>query len=186
MWVFLLLVSGGSSLAANLSAEISGLDVLSGKEVVLPAPSKKPKGTVAVFLSAKCPCSDSHIEDLKKLFRAYPDFRFVGIHANPDESLELSKSYFKKAQLPFPVLEDNKSRLANAFKALKTPHAFVLNPKGEILYQGGVTNSIHAKAADKHFLADALEDIQQGREVRTKNGRTLGCIIMREGEENSW
>jgi hypothetical protein len=151
----------------------------------LPAPAGE-KGLVVVFVSAKCPCSDSHLKELKSVAEKYKKFKFVGVHANADEGLALSKSYFDAAHLPFEVIEDGDAKLANEFKALKTPHAFVLSPQGEVLYQGGVTNSANGSMADKHFLAEALEDVQESRNVRTKYGRTLGCIIQRPTDKNIW
>jgi thioredoxin-related protein len=164
-----------------LPAEIHGTDLVQNQQVALPT-----KNLVVVFMSAKCPCSDSHLAVLKKLSENYKDYKFVAVHANSDEGADLTKTYFAAAKLPFPVVQDVKGALANDFKALKTPHAFVFNARGEIAYQGGVTNSAKAESADKNFLAAALEDLHQGHEVKVKNGRTLGCIILRDGEQNTW
>jgi len=174
------------SVLAEVPSEIQGNDVVSGKASSVTNKEKDKKALVVVFVSAKCPCSDSHILELKNLAQKYKDFQFIAIHSNPDETAELAKTYFTKAELPFSVIQDTKTQLADAFKAFKTPHAFVVNTNGDILYQGGVTNSANASKADKHFLADALEDIEQGRKVKNENGRTLGCIIMRESEHNTW
>jgi len=136
---------------------------------------------VVVFMSAKCPCSNSHIPELKNLVSRYKNFEFIGVHSNVNEPPDLTKKYFVEADLPFAVIQDNEAQIADQLKAYKTPHAFVLNPEGKILYQGGVTNSVNAQYAEKHFLKDALEDISQDKPVRLANGRTLGCIIMRTG-----
>jgi hypothetical protein len=179
IFVFTLLLTYGIiGRAANHA--VNGTDLVSGKEVSFEPP------LVVVFMSAKCPCSDSHVAMLRSMPQKYKNFKFVAVHSNADEAKDLAKDYFAKAKLPFPVVEDAGSRLANEFKALKTPHAFVINGGGEILYQGGVTNSASAGAADKNFLADALQAVAEGREVAVKNGRTLGCIIQREGEKNTW
>ncbi|MGZ3690493.1 MAG: redoxin family protein [Pseudobdellovibrio sp.] len=167
---------------ASLPSRIQGLNLVNNKPAALSTQIQDAKALVVVFLSAKCPCSDSHIKVLKKLSEKYKDVKFVGIHSNADENLTVSQKYFKNAGLNFEIIQDKDATLADQFQAFKTPHAFVLNTKGEILYQGGVTNSSHADAADKFFLADALEDIEQNKEVRTPEGRTLGCVIMRPNE----
>lgn len=164
------------TVSAFASIQIQGVDVLTGKMLEI-----KPgaKGTVAIFMSAKCPCSNSHVTAIKTLAQEFKDFSFVAIHANADEDSNQTSTYFKNAGLPFPILQDDQGRLANDFKALKTPHAFVVAPDGKIFFKGGVTASHEADKDSKQFLRDALEDIQAGRAVRVKEARTLGCAISR-------
>ncbi len=166
--------------------EIQGENLLTGAPVHYSTEAKDKKGLIVVFLSAKCPCSDSHTAEIKKLAEQYKNFQFIAVHSNPDESKEVSQRYFQEAHLPFDVIQDHKTTLANEFKAFKTPHAFLINSQGEILFQGGVTNSADCRRADRHFLAEALEDLAQNRKVRTPSARTLGCAIVRESEKNVW
>lgn len=156
-----------------------GLDVVSGKEYQITFPSEK-KATILVFISAKCPCSASHEVLLKDLSSEYKEYAFYGVHSNSDEDLEITKKHFSEIQLPFPVLQDQKSFLANKLGALKTPHAFVLNNNGEVIYHGGVTDSHVGPSAKRHFLKDVLEDLRAGKTPRHKEGRALGCYIQRE------
>ncbi|QDK45857.1 thioredoxin family protein [Bdellovibrio sp. ZAP7] len=179
---FILLISFLGSVntwAAKQVSSIDGTNVLNDKFVHLETKAAA-KGTVVIFMSAKCPCSASHESLLKDMSAEFKDFNFVAVHSNSDEQSAMTKEHFEKAALPFPVIQDSKSRLANDFGALKTPHAFVVNPAGEIVYQGGVTDSHVGPSAKKQFLKDALEDIQAGKTVRMKEGRALGCFIQRE------
>ncbi|MBC7370772.1 MAG: redoxin domain-containing protein, partial [Bdellovibrionaceae bacterium] len=125
-------------------------------------------------------------EVLKKLAGQFKDFNFVAIHSNADETAELTKEYFVRAKLPFEIIQDKDSTLANKFKALKTPHVFVIVLNGEVQFQGGVTDSANASTAKKNYLQDALTDVQAGKPVAVATGRTLGCMIQRSGEGNSW
>lgn len=165
---------------AAVSDGVSGQDLKTQKEVHVEW-KEALKGTVVVFLSSKCPCSNSHVEILKNLAAQYKDFHFLGVHSNEDESVAAAAEYFKKADLPFPVIQDNQAQIADELKAYKTPHVFVFSPEGKVLYRGGVTNSSIGPAADKMYLQNALEDISQNKPVRTPETRTLGCVISREG-----
>lgn len=164
------------------SATLNGTELLSDKVISV---SPQSAGSVVVFLSAVCPCSNSHIEEIKSLAKAHPEMSFVAVHSNLEEGLEESRAYFQKAQLGFPVIQDKNTVIADEFKALKTPHAFVISKDGKLLYQGGVSSSRDIARADRKFLREALEDIQQNKTVRTPEGRTLGCAISR-GEKNVW
>lgn len=167
----------------SFSANVVGPDVRTG-EAISPSLTGR-KGLVAVFLSAVCPCSNSHLRELSALSKEYPDYVFIGIHSNTDEKKQSTQNYFETANLPFPVIQDNGAKIADEFKAYKTPHAFIMKSNGEIVYQGGVSSSHDFENADRKYLREALEDLAKDRPVRTKLGRTLGCVISRGGN-NVW
>ncbi len=174
------------SLAASASPQtkfLEGKNLLTDAKVQVNSTEKK--GLVVVFLSAKCPCSNSHNVELRDLAQTHKEFNFVAVHSNVDEGKDLSKPYFEKAAFPFPVIEDEKAKLADQLQVLKTPHAYIFGSNGEVLYQGGVSNSKDCAKADRKFLREALEDLQAGKKVRIPEGRTLGCAISR-GEKNVW
>ncbi len=183
---FAALLTLSSYTSAAVPSQIQGHLLSSGNVISLETKFSEKKALVLIFMSAKCPCSNSHVPEIKALASKYPDFRFAVIHSNPDESKEDAQKYFNESGLNVEIIQDEKTEIADSLKAFKTPHAFVIGPNGETLYQGGVTNSAHAPNADKHFLANALEDIQKGQKVQTPEGRTLGCVIMRENEKTIW
>jgi peroxiredoxin len=156
--------------AMAMSTKIEGPKIPDMKTVVV-EPAQK--GMVVVFLSAVCPCSNSHLTELKNLKEKFADFNFVGIHSNVDEGKELTVNYFKNANLPFPVIQDTKAKIANDFKAFKTPHAYIILKDGSIAYQGGVSDSHEFNSSKQKYLREALEDLSKGQKVKTPEGRTL-------------
>lgn len=170
-----------TSLFVN-AAPLKGKDLLTERPIEI---HPKEKGTVVVFLSAKCPCSASHINEIKRLAAENPAFQFVGVHSNSNEGKELSQNYFKLVALNFPVLQDTGGKLANEFRASKTPHVFLLSPAGKAVYKGGVTDSKNCDTSGRNYLKEALSDLNQGKAVRTSEARTLGCAIAR-GESDDW
>ena len=100
-----------------------------------------------------------------------------------DENEKTTQAYFKSVNLPFAVIEDSEAKLADTFKAFKTPHAFILSKENQILYEGGVTSSAKAHQASHFHLRDALLDLTSGKEIKVKEVRTLGCMISREKEQ---
>lgn len=181
LFAFIILIIFQNVYAA-LPAKLNALELLTQKKLTLETAAALKKGNVFIFMSAKCPCSDSHVPLIKKLVAQYPDFEFYAVHSNLDEDAKTTQEYFKKQNLPLKLIQDTNTQIADTFQAYKTPHAFVIGKNREILYQGGVTNSSHADRADRFYLRDALEDLHSNREVRTAEGRTLGCVIMRKHE----
>jgi hypothetical protein len=175
--VFVLISGAFLPQARAASDRIEATDLISGDKVSFAIHS--PKEKVIVFLSAVCPCSASHEKILEQLHQDFPEVQFVGIHSNADENDKITKEHFAKAGLTFPVIQDVKSNWANLLGALKTPHAFVVNTKGEIVYKGGVSDSHDAKNARKFFLRDALNDLKKGEGPKVAEARTLGCVIAR-------
>lgn len=166
-----------NAFGAALPSMVQGPSAVTSKDVRVAAEAGK--GLVVVFLSAACPCSNSHIEELIQLAKLHPKFNFVGVHSNGNEDAEMAKSYFTNSKLPFPVIRDSQAQIADQFKALKTPHAFIINAEGSLVYQGGVSNSAKFDQADRRYLREALEDLARNEKVKTPEGRTLGCMISR-------
>lgn len=157
--------------------EFSDQDFLTQKKIEWKAGGDKP--LVVVFLSSLCPCSNSHIGEVKSLAQEYSEVTFVGVHANQEESVTSAGEYFKQAGLPFPVVRDSSQKWTNHFKALRTPHAFIISPMGELLYKGAVSDSREFSRSEQKFLRLALADLKNKREIKIKDSRPLGCQISR-------
>lgn len=175
--LFLFLSVFSHPVFGGLPKQIVLNDVFSGRLTNIDLNSKR---YVFVFLSAKCPCSASHEKKLNELQKVYGNkgFAFYAIHSNSDETLQDVKNHFAHSRLNFPLLQDEKARVADQLGALKTPHAFVV-ANSKILYQGGVDDSNDVEYAEKEYLADALSAISMGREPVEPKTRALGCVIKR-------
>lgn len=165
-------------LLACSSQPIVGKDLRSGTDFFSQSLPKH-KGLVVIFLSANCPCSRSHEGSIEKLAQEFKEFSFLGVHSNKDEEPGLASVHFKEAGFSFPVIQDQNNKIANEFGALKTPHAFIIGPKGECWFNGGVDDSRDASRAKKFYLRQALAELKVGQEPKEKTSRTLGCAIRR-------
>lgn len=180
---FVFLILANVSCSTNQTSELSlpqlkGEDLRNGDAAEFNIGSSK-KPTAIIFLSAKCPCSNSHIDRIINLANQYTSIQFIGIHSNQDEPLESARTYFKSLGLPFPVMRDENAVIADFLKAFKTPHAYLLDPQNQIVYQGGVTDCPEANKSEQQYLKDALEDLINNRPIKNSQGRTLGCFIKR-------
>ena len=170
-----------------LPQKFQPLDLVSGKRVDIQWMSDSPqkKYSVLVFLSIHCPCSRSHQPILRKLHEDFSgdQFQFFGVHSNANESVEDSLKYFKESGLPFPVIQDEDGRIANELGAYKTPHAYILDPHLQVIYQGGVDNTSDASRATEHFVRDNLNQLKKGEKLRESKRRVLGCQILRSSSD---
>ncbi len=157
--------------------KIQGVDVRTMETISVETKSKK--YFVLNFLNSKCPCSQGHFDHINSLQKEFKEFQFIGFNSNKNATLEKVNEHFNQYQINYPIIFDKSLNYANTFKALKTPHVFILNKAGEILYQGGVTETRNFKKAKNFYLKEALTQIQNNKLVTNKSTRTIGCYIQR-------
>lgn len=165
---------------ASEAVELAGVDLVTGQNKRVSFSEGK-YGTVIIFLSSTCPCSKNHLPALNQLAKEFDHngFTFVGVHSNANEDFSEALRYFGRVKPSFPIIQDQDAKIATYFEAYKTPHVFVVNPQRKILFQGGVDDSRAIETAKRHFLKEALDAIQKGKEPPEKNVRVLGCEIKR-------
>jgi thiol-disulfide isomerase/thioredoxin len=154
-------------------------DFLSGKSISQLIKKDK-KATVVFFMSVTCPCSMSHTPHFQELVNKHKDIQFIAINSNIDESETLLKVYLERKKVNFPVIKDFKAKLAKELAAVKTPHVYIFNNKGERIFHGGATNRSDAKSATTFYLKDALSKITNGEKLERNFARALGCYIKRD------
>lgn len=168
------------SSAETIPSKVDLVDLLTSAPIKISF-SDAPQATVVIFVSSTCPCSIAHQDELRTLHAAFSKkgFRFIGIHSNANESITAAREHFLNARLPFEVAADRSAAFADLLKALKTPHAYIISPSREILYQGGVDDSHSPQTAKNRFLRDALAAVERGEQPSPSETRTLGCFIKR-------
>lgn len=174
--VFLCTVFFGPDADASLPpSSAATVDWLTGAKVA----SSSKEVTAIVFVSPICPCSKFHEKALKELAGQFPGVQFVAVYSGNDAmSEDEARAHFRKTGWGFPILRDSGFELANKLGALRTPHAFVLNRTGEVLYKGAVDDT-RTNEPSQRFLQSALVAIQQGKKPETTSTRPMGCRIGR-------
>ncbi len=87
----------------------------------------------------------------------------------------------KVGAAPTAVLLDPDGRLGHEFEAKTTPHMFVIDPKGTLIYEGAIdskptTDPADVKGAD-NYVSDALTAAMAGRPVALSYTRPYGCAV---------
>lgn len=82
---------------------------------------------------------------------------------------------------PTAVLMDEKGELAKLYGAKTTPHMFVIDPKGVLIYNGAIddrstTDKEDVKGA-KNYISAALTESMAGKPVKTSSTRPYGCSV---------
>ena len=79
------------------------------------------------------------------------------------------------------VLVDGESAVAKLYQAKTTPHMFVIDPDGKIVYAGAIDDRPSTRAADplaaNNYVRVALTQATAGTAVTTPNTTPYGCSI---------
>ena len=108
---------------------------------------------------------------------------YVAISANdaekyPDDDFPRMKQRAQKLAFTWPYLYDESQSVAKSYGAIKTQHFFLFDKDRVLRYTGRMDNSPRdAAQATTHELADAVEDLLSGRDVRHPVTEPIGCTI---------
>jgi peroxiredoxin len=99
-------------------------------------------------------------------------------YVEPAEALDTVKTT-KSAALQ--VLLDPSGKVGKAYGAKTTPHMFVIDPTGAVVYAGGIDDNDSANPAviprSKNYVSAALDAALAGQKVVTASARPYGCSV---------
>lgn len=82
---------------------------------------------------------------------------------------------------PTAYCRDPEGTVGKAYDARTTPHLFVIDPQGVLVYAGGIDDIRSANPDDiakaTNYVKAALADLKAGREVQVKTSRPYGCSV---------
>jgi hypothetical protein len=88
------------------------------------------------------------------------------------------RDFSKKYGHNFLYTVDKGAELATAFGATKTPHVYLFDGKGKLVYRGAIDdNARKPKKVKKTYLIDAIQAVGNGQTITVAETRALGCGI---------
>ena len=82
---------------------------------------------------------------------------------------------------PTAALLDPTGNLGHLYDAKTTPHMFIINPSGVLIYDGAIDDKPTHDAADiassTNYVTQALSEAMAGKPVRTPTSRPYGCSV---------
>jgi len=99
-------------------------------------------------------------------------------HVSPEQANSIAKD---QGASPTAILLDPEGKIGRAYDAKTTPHMYVIDSDGKLLYMGGIddrptSNWDDVKGA-KNYVVAALDDVASGRQVKTPTSRPYGCSV---------
>jgi len=111
----------------------------------------------------------------------YKDKDVVWLTVNSTKHLktEKNKDFVEKHKLTYPILDDRSGKVGRAYSARTTPHMFIIDAKGKIVYDGGIDNSPMGSKKEKttNYVDKALAELTAGKAVSTPKTKPYGCSV---------
>lgn len=87
----------------------------------------------------------------------------------------------KRNASPFATLLDPTGKVGQLYGAKTTPHLYIINPQGILLYQGGIDSIASARPDDipkaEQYVRSALAELAAGKPVTKPATAPYGCSI---------
>ena len=145
-------------------------------------------GFIVIFTCNTCPyavASEDRINALDAEFKSkgYP---VIAINPNnpevqPDDTFVLMQQKAKEKEFTFPYLYDESHNVYAQFGATKTPHVYLIQKekgKNIVKYIGAIDDNVrNASAVKDRFLANAIYELLDGKEVSVKKTKAIGCSV---------
>ena len=82
---------------------------------------------------------------------------------------------------PTAAILDPTGEIGQLYKAKTTPHMFVIDPAGKLIYDGAIDDHPTTDVADvprsKNYVSAALKEAMAGRQVAPASTRPYGCSV---------
>jgi hypothetical protein len=94
---------------------------------------------------------------------------------------DLNARYRGEYGMGDPILLDENGDVGRIYGAEKTPHLFIVDGQGKLVYRGGLDNApmgeVDGGGDYQAYVRDALADLVAGRPVRRAETPPYGCTV---------
>ena len=170
-------------------------------EVGSPAPDFKLQGTslasfkgkvvVLEWLNHGCPFVKKHYSsgNMQALQKKYTAKNIIwlsiissapGKQGHVDEKQALSDKELHHSHASH-VLVDPTGEVGKLYEAKTTPHMFIVDQKGRLVYQGAIDDKADAEVSSvssaRNYISEALDNLLAGKKIRVPQTKPYGCSV---------
>ena len=112
---------------------------------------------------------------------------WLAINSTRDDSgdylapAQLGRWMTEQKASPTATLMDEDGKVGQAFAARVTPHMYIVNAQGVLVYAGGIDSIASARVDDipkaTNYVRQAMAEIKAGKPVSVSTSRAYGCSV---------
>ncbi len=151
----------------------------------------KGKTVVLEWLNHGCPFVRKHYDsgNMQKLQKKYSEKMVIwlsvissasGKQGHVDQAGALKDKKDNKS-FASDIILDSDGKLGKMFEAKTTPHLFIINKEGILVYQGAIDDradaDIESVPLAKNYISMALDELLSGKKVSIGTTKAYGCSV---------
>ena len=142
------------------------------------------KIVVLEWLNFECPFSLYHYKTVKTMANLAKKYKtknvvWIAINSTSHTTQQANIDFAKDNKLAYTILDDRSGKVGHAYGAQTTPHMYIINPRGRIVYEGAIDNAPMGRAKDSviNYVNEALAGLTTGKAISTARTKPYGCSV---------
>ena len=152
---------------------------------------QKGKIVVLEWTNNGCPFVGKHygsgnMQALQKKYTAQGVVWYTVVSSAPGtqgyvDPAEANRDTERRGAAPTAILLDPTGALGHLYGAQATPHMYVIDPHGQLVYMGAIDDMPSIDPSDvaraKNYVAAAIEEVKGGKRVSVPATKAYGCSV---------
>lgn len=139
------------------------------------------KGKIVVieWICQNCPVSRGKVDKMVELANQYKEKDVVWLaidSSNKDHAYfttdDEKHTYATEHKIAYPILTDVDGAVGKKYGAKTTPHMFIIDKEGTIVYSGAIDDR-----GETNYVAQALDALLEGSQVPVSTTKPYGCSV---------
>jgi peroxiredoxin len=175
-------VPAAADLAVGSTAPAFTLEAVDGSKVALA--DLKGKTVVLEWTNPNCPFVDRHAKAKTMVTTAGKHQEVVWLainstHSGHKDYLEPAKhqAWAKEHGITYGILYDRDGKVGQAYDAKTTPHMFVIDGSGKVVYNGAIDDSPRGGTVNVNYVDSGLTLLAQGGAPNPATTKPYGCSV---------
>ncbi|MFH1613830.1 MAG: redoxin domain-containing protein [Planctomycetota bacterium] len=184
-----LLVFGGctrttSEKAADVNDQAPQFTLNSYDDTTVDLSQFREKIVVLEWFNYECPFVKYHYEQKKTMIELADKFSkhevvWLAVNSTSHAAVEETRRFAADHKITYPILDDRTGRVGRAYGAVATPHMFIIDHNGIIVYSGAIDNAPLGETAQPYvnYVDKALMELTAGGKVGIPKTKPYGCSV---------
>lgn len=140
------------------------------------------KVVVLEWVNPDCPFVKRHADagTMRSLAQKYQGkVVWLGINSTNYMDSAANAKWIAERSLPYGVLDDHTGEVGHAYNAKTTPHMYVIDTTGKLVYAGAIDddNAGTKGASAVNYVDAALSELMAGKPVSIAETKSYGCSV---------
>ncbi len=148
---------------------------------------KDEKIVVLEWFNPDCPFVVKHhkkLSTMRDLAARYHDKDVVWLAVNSSHYADrkYNAKWAKQWNIDYPILNDQSGEVGRMYRAATTPHMYVIDTRGKLVYAGAIDNNRSPRPASNpdevvNYVAQALGALLNGEDIAVSETKPYGCSV---------